>query len=1331
MNKKLVRYILPILIACLLALGIMGLPHFTGIAAAGRDSVGISPAALSQPSAAPQLGASQALTETGIPFTIVDHDAFSGSGISLVSYGNHLVRDSAGNLYAAYTLYTQQSTHLYNYIRASTDNGATWSAPVRPDSFPDSIVSPNLQVDSLDRLHLGYIFNVSAYYTRSDDHGATWKPYTPLRDNWQGSYFPSVAIDNNDNLTAAYIEFGNNDSPPPWPNAIRQSTDGGDTWGVAVNPPAPNQNKSSGDNLVAGKNGWMFLTFYNYLSASNYSQYLQFFDGATWSTPTALSDPGFNAYFGDLAVDSTGIVHIVYGQIDPITGLRAAYYRTFDPSARSLSPARRLSADDENIYSVTLGVYQGDVVVTAYDHYSMSGIAITFGGVYVRSSTDDFASLLRISTHPNARNPNLRSSTFHFNQPDQQDILWVEPSDLGGEDLVYGTLSGHLASPGLDVNVFGPHVANPGQLAPYAITYRNGMTETAQSAVLVATLPGGVPFSSCTGGCLYRPDEHAAIWKLGDLAPGAQGRFILWLKLPWGMPASHIFVTTRLDSLTSDSNELDVNRYLNYNPPVLQNRYDLSSVQLEAVLADPVVQPLAQRLLQLGFLNTGAGQHTNTNDGHSIDQVVFIRPKPLEAALLSRSGGRAIVWRDAQDYIEVFNASGGMIIKAADGVPESYGSWVNSTPAPSFAGLSLPVYGPFLENQPKAPQVQYFNPADKGTCYRNCIAEVPYDVTKGLIKDTVLGPFNLVYGGLAGTYYAITGQWNEAGKTILDNAPGSKVTGAIISGSECDVKCESNPHEYDCGAESGAIGKMWCVGSTWSRHYCGGANTYQFAPIEAHCVNGCNSDKCATKECTKPTSLQSLAVVQPAAAPQVPNSVCGSAASCKQDDTEVVPAHDPNAITVNPAGDILPGQFLTYTIEFENTGAGTAYDVFILDTLDGNLNEASLSLSYGGLYDPATRQASWFIGEVAPGTGDSVTMTVQARTTLVSGDQIINQAKVNFPSAGEVTPTNLVASLVNTIVAEPQELNVVAGVPLALTLAGREQSGAVLTYTVETLPLYGKLEGTPPNLNYVTPLGFAGPDEFTFVAHSGAAHSTPARVVIQVTASPDDHTPPVVTSTTPNAGLGASTRSGSAAARFSKPLNPLTIAGTFTLVSPDGPLAGTLSYASADRALIFTPGAAFQPETTYTATLSASIADLAGNTLGDPYIWSFTTAPAIHLEVNYKGHDGKMEFPPIAVSKTETETLILANLGESDLALGEFTIEGPASADYTIPGGGACRNSLLSSGVSCYLPVVFTPHATGVRQATLVIQSNDPHTPQLSVPLVNTFFKVYLPDVKR
>jgi uncharacterized repeat protein (TIGR01451 family) len=50
---------------------------------------------------------------------------------------------------------------------------------------------------------------------------------------------------------------------------------------------------------------------------------------------------------------------------------------------------------------------------------------------------------------------------------------------------------------------------------------------------------------------------------------------------------------------------------------------------------------------------------------------------------------------------------------------------------------------------------------------------------------------------------------------------------------------------------------------------------------------------------------------------------------------------DPNSKTVSPSSGIMPGQELTYTIYFQNTGTAPAVNIVVLDTLDPNINPAT------------------------------------------------------------------------------------------------------------------------------------------------------------------------------------------------------------------------------------------------------------------------------------------------------------------------------------------------------------------------------------------------------
>ncbi len=83
--------------------------------------------------------------------------------------------------------------------------------------------------------------------------------------------------------------------------------------------------------------------------------------------------------------------------------------------------------------------------------------------------------------------------------------------------------------------------------------------------------------------------------------------------------------------------------------------------------------------------------------------------------------------------------------------------------------------------------------------------------------------------------------------------------------------------------------------------------------------------------------------------------------------------------------------------------------------------------------------------------------------------------------------------------ATPLSVTTVVGTPVAVTLSGSDPDNDALSYTVVTGPGEGTLSGTPPNLTYTPPSGFAGTDTFTFKASDGSLESNAASVTVNVT----------------------------------------------------------------------------------------------------------------------------------------------------------------------------------------------------------------------------------------
>jgi len=141
------------------------------------------------------------------------------------------------------------------------------------------------------------------------------------------------------------------------------------------------------------------------------------------------------------------------------------------------------------------------------------------------------------------------------------------------------------------------------------------------------------------------------------------------------------------------------------------------------------------------------------------------------------------------------------------------------------------------------------------------------------------------------------------------------------------------------------------------------------------------------------------------------------------------------------------------------------------------------------------------------------------------------------------------------------------------------------------------------------------------------------------------------------------------AATFSEPLDPLTLTTeTFTVAGPGGTrVTGTIAYVLAGdiSTAVFTPSSYLAPLTTYIATFTTGLKDLAGNALASSFVWSFTTG------LTSKETVPKVIFtdPADGASNEFTSTLILANFDEEmdplTITAATFKVTGPGGAPVT------------------------------------------------------------------
>jgi len=127
----------------------------------------------------------------------------------------------------------------------------------------------------------------------------------------------------------------------------------------------------------------------------------------------------------------------------------------------------------------------------------------------------------------------------------------------------------------------------------------------------------------------------------------------------------------------------------------------------------------------------------------------------------------------------------------------------------------------------------------------------------------------------------------------------------------------------------------------------------------------------------------------------------------------VVGSYDPNDKTESHAGTLSPqqvsgGDYLTYTIRFQNTGTDTAFNVYVKDTLSGKLDWSTLQMvSWSHNYQLTVNdnnKLSWAFNNIdlvdsnrnEPSSHGYIVYRIKSKTSLAAGDTIKNKAGIYF-----------------------------------------------------------------------------------------------------------------------------------------------------------------------------------------------------------------------------------------------------------------------------------------------------------------------------------------------
>lgn len=119
----------------------------------------------------------------------------------------------------------------------------------------------------------------------------------------------------------------------------------------------------------------------------------------------------------------------------------------------------------------------------------------------------------------------------------------------------------------------------------------------------------------------------------------------------------------------------------------------------------------------------------------------------------------------------------------------------------------------------------------------------------------------------------------------------------------------------------------------------------------------------------------------------------------------------------------------------------------------------------------------------------------------------------------------------------------------------------------------------------------------------------PPELIVQADSTPDS-TPPTVTTFDPLSGAVDIPIGTTVTGVFSEPIDPSTINGSSFTLSNGGTVPSTVTYDAATMTATLTPDMPLLLATTYTATFTTAVQDLAGNPLAGTVAWTFATVAA-------------------------------------------------------------------------------------------------------------------------
>lgn len=582
------------------------------------------------------------------------------------------------------------------------------------------------------------------------------------------------------------------------------------------------------------------------------------------------------------------------------------------------------------------------------------------------------------------------------------------------------------SSPGLQISkVDSPDPVNAGQNLTYTFTYANLGTQNATGVVISETIPAGTTFVSASNGGAFA--AGVVTWNLGNLAAGATGAVTLILNVNAPAVDGSILNNT---TYTIDSNE---------TPPVAGA--PVTTTVRSPILAiskvdsvDPV-SPGALLTYTLSYQNTGGGFATST---------VITDNVPADTTFVSAANGGALVGSTVVWNLGTLmpGASGTVSFTVRVNNPLPNGTVLNNTTYGIDSAEVNPVPGaPVTTTVVSAPVISIVkvatpSPVAAGAnlTYTLTYANTGTDTATGVvITDTVPAnttflsatppgvfgggvvtwalPGNLAAGASGSVSFTVQVASPLANGTQIQNttyavdssetppSPGPPVQTPVTSAPLLTISKTDAPDPVLAGqlitytlvyANTGTDTATGVVitdtipvdttfdSATGGGVFGGGVVTWAIGNVPAGGSGSVILRVRVSATIANGTVIHNNTyAIDCNETPPVPGAPV---------DTTTQSAPVLNVSKTAAPNPVTPGQNITYTLTYGNTGSDAATNVVLQDLVPAHTT--FVSATGGGTH--ASGVVTWNLGSLAPGATGSVQFVVQTDTPLPNGTTIVN-----------------------------------------------------------------------------------------------------------------------------------------------------------------------------------------------------------------------------------------------------------------------------------------------------------------------------------------------------